>query len=250
MAKQDLPNLQDVSRVPEELLPVLHWWQDKGPKTLAFTAAGLLVAAAIFYGVRQREAKQDVTVQNLAFATQAEEFSTVVNAGGQAADLARLDQARALYAAGDYEGALAAYEATCKRLYDPALADIARLGRARTLEALDRLDEALAAVTELEATVAASSVPHYLAGEVPMAKAIILCRQGDKAAAKAALAPILAATEPSPLAKYTPQAERLAKIIEAYAPKSLFDKAAEVTPAAPAPAPEAAPAEPAPTPAQ
>ena len=249
MAKQELPNLNDVSRIPDELLPVWHWWQDKGPKTVACVAAAILVAGAILYGVRRREAAQDAAVQNLTFASQTEEFSAVVSGGGAVAKVARLDQARSLYTVGDYEGALAAYAAALEEVTDPALVDIARLGHARTLEALGRLDEALAEIQALESAVAASSVPHYLAAEVACAKAIVLCRQGDKAAAKAALAPVLEAKAPSPLAKYTAQAERLAKMIDAYSPKSLFDQAAAAAPApVPAEAP-AAPAEAAPAPA-
>jgi hypothetical protein len=43
------------------------------------------------------------------------------------------------------------------------------------------------------------------------------------------LAPILTAADEAPLATYKPQAELTQSMIDAYTPKSLFDKAAEAT---------------------
>ena len=235
MAKTDLPNIQDVSRVPDELLPVLHWWQDKGPKTLAIVGAAVLAAALVLYAVRRREATTDEALLALSIASQAEDFEAIATDGGKVAPIARLDQARALYAAGDYEGALAVYETAMKEIDDPALADIAKMGHVCALEALGRLEEALAEVTALEGAFAASTTPHYLAAEALFAHARILCQQGDKAAAKAVLAPVLTAAEGTALAKYTPQAERLVKMIDAYTQKGLFEQAAELAPAPAAP---------------
>lgn len=246
MSNKDLPTLKDVSRVPEELLPVLRWWQDKGPKTLAYVAGVLVVAGALVFWFEQRKAGRASAVAALATASQAEDYEAIVALGTPATDVARLDLARSLYGAGDYEGALAAYEAVLGALKDPALKDIAAVGRVCSLEALGRLDEAMKDVLALEPEFAKSAAPHYLLPELLLAKARLLCQQGDKAAAKQALAPMLTAAEGTPLAKHKAQAERTVSIIEAYVKKSLFDKAAEVAPAPAPAAKEAAPATPAP----
>ncbi len=252
MAKKELPTLKDVSRVPEELKPVVDWWQDHGPKTLTWVVAAVAVCAAAYLWHAKATSADANAVVALAGASQTDEFEAIAALGTDAAPLARLDLAHGLYASGDYENALAVYEAGLGEIDDPALKDIAAVGRVCTLEALGRLDEALAAANELEAAFANASRPHYLASELTLAKVRILCQQGDKAAAQKALEPLLNAPEGSPLAKYKAQAERTAKIVAAYEKKDLFAQAADLAkPAAPAadkaeaPAP-VAPAAPAP----
>ena len=270
MAKKELPTLKDVSRIPEELIPVVNWWQDHGPRTLAWVGAVVVVCAAVYFW-RANEASADANaVVALANATQTEDFEAVAALDAEASPLARLDLAHGLYASGDYENALGVYEASLAELDDPAIRDIAAVGRVCALEALGPVDEAhpppaeqhapkanapheaLAAAAELEAAFAKAAPTHYLTSELILAKARILCQQGDKAAAQEALKPLLGAPEGSPLAKYKPQAERTAQIIAAYEKKTLFDQAAEAAPAvpaAPAKEPAAKPAE-APAPAK
>lgn len=252
MAKKELPTLKDVSRIPEELIPVVNWWQDHGPRTLAWVGAAVVVCAAVYFW-RANEASADANaVVALANATQTEDFEAVAALDAEASPLARLDLAHGLYASGDYENALGVYEASLAELDDPAIRDIAAVGRVCALEALGRFDEALAAAAELEAAFAKAAPTHYLTSELILAKARILCQQGDKTAAQEALKPLLGAPEGSPLAKYKPQAERTAQIIAAYEKKTLFDQAAEAAPAvpaAPAKEPAAKPAE-APAPAK
>lgn len=227
MSNKELPTLKDVSRVPEELLPVLRWWQDKGPKTLAYVAGALVVVGALVFWFEQRNASRASAVTAFATASQAEDYEAIVALGTPASDVARLDLARSLYGAGDYENALATYDAVLGTLEEPSLKDIAAVGRVCSLEALGRFDEALKDTLALETAFNGSVAPHYLLPELLLAKARILCQQGDKAAAKQALAPLLSAAEGSPLAKHKAQAERTVSMIEAYVKKSLFDKAAE-----------------------
>ena len=236
MAKKELPTLKDVSRIPEELLPVVNWWQDHGPRTLGWVAAAVVVCAAAYFWHANQAAADANAVVALANAAQTADFEAVAALDAEASPLARLDLAHSLYAAGDYENALGVYEASLAELDDPAVRDIAAVGRVCALEALGRLDEALASAAELEAAFAKSATTHYLTSELILAKARILCQQGDKAAAQEALGPLLNAAEGSALAKYKPQAERTAQIIAAYEKKSLFDQAAEAAPA-PAPSP-------------
>lgn len=233
MSNKELPTLKDVSRVPEELLPVLRWWQDKGPKTLAYVAGALVAVGALVFWFEQRNASRASAVIALATASQAEDYEAIVALETSASNVARLDLARSLYGAGDYENALATYDAVLSTLEDPALKDIAAVGRVCSLEALGRLDEALKDVLALEAAFANATPPHYLLPELLLTKARILCQQGDKAAAKQVLTPLLTATEGTPFAKHKAQAERTVSMIEAYVKKSLFDKAAEAANATP-----------------
>lgn len=231
MANKELPTLNDVSRIPEELIPVVQWWQDKGPKTVAIVAAALALIAAVLLFNANRQAAQNDAVTAMNLAVEAADYEAIVASGAAAAPMAQLPLARSLYNAGDYEKALAAYDAALDELDEPAFRDVATLGRACTLEALGRFDEALAAVEALEQTFPAEGPVHFLTSECLLAKARILCQKGDKPAAKAALKPLLEAAEDSVLAKYTPQAERTAKIIDAYTKQSLFEKADALVPA-------------------
>ena len=228
--KTILPNLKDVSRVPEELLPVLHWWQDRGPKTLAYVGAVVAVVAIGYIWIESARTKRETAVEALSVAATVEDYEGIVALNTPAAPLARLDLARSLYAAGEAENALAVYDAVLADLEDPALRDIAVVGRICALEAVGRLDEALEAATAAEQSIlAAEQKPHFLAAELILAKARILCQKGDKAAAQATLGAILTAAEDAPLAAYKDQAERTKAMIEAYTPKSLFEKATEAT---------------------
>lgn len=232
MTNKELPTLNDVSRIPEELIPVVQWWQDKGPKTVAIAGAVLAVAAGIVFYCAHRQQEQNTAVAALNSASTAEDYEAILSGNAPAAAAAQLPLARGLYSAGDYEKALAAYDAALDDLDEPAFRDVAALGRACTLEAMGRLDEALAAVEALEKTFPAEGPVHFLTSECLLAKARILCQKGDKAAAKAALKPLLEAAEDSVLAKYTPQAERTVKIIDAYVKQSIFEKADALTPPA------------------
>ena len=207
MAGKNLPNLNDVSRVPEELLPVLHWWQDSGPKTLAYVGAAIAVVAAGYFWFEKSRTAREGAVEALSVAATVEDYEGVVALNTPAAPFARLDLARSLYGAGEYEDALAVYEAALAELTDASVRDIAVVGKICALEALDRIDEAMAQVAEVEAAILAADTPHYLAAELILAKARLICRKGDKA-----------------------QAERTKAMIDAYTEKSLFDKAAEATP--------------------
>lgn len=229
MSGKTLPNMKDVSRVPEELLPVLHWWQESGPKTLAYVGVAVAVIAAGYLWFERSRTTRETAVEALSVAATVEDYQAVVDLKTPMAPFARLDLARSLFAAGDYEAALTVYDEAIATLKDPAVSDIALVGRICTLEALGRWDEALAAVAAAEPALLNAEKAHYLAGELRLAKARILCQKGDKGAALEVLAPMLTAAEGSDLANYQDQAKRTKAMIEAYTPKSLFEKAAEAT---------------------
>lgn len=207
MANKELPTLGDVSRVPEELLPVLHWWQDRGPKTLAYVAAAIIVVAGVTLWAQHRAQKQATTVAQLTTATTAEDYEAILAQGTATTAIAKLDLAKQLFAAGDYEAALATYD-QLSGLDDPAFAPIVTVGRILSLEALGKTDEALAAVATAEETIKDA---HFLAAELTMAKARLQAQKGDKAAAKATLQPLLTSDNASTKAR----AERIESVIEA-----------------------------------
>lgn len=262
MAKnKELPTLKDISRVPEELVPVVQWWQDHGVKTLCYVVPILLVIGA---GYLYHARHSDNTVgaaSSLATAGNMEEILRVVTeADTSVSPLAKLQLANNLYHSANYSEALGLYDALLVECDDPALKDIAVVGRIYALSALNRDDEAATAAEQAAATIAEG---HYLYADLLKAKATILCKQGDKEAAKAVLAPLLNAPEGSDLAAQKGLAERLVKAIDAYtkkAPAALptelpteaaalpAEPAAPEAPATEAPAPEATPEAPAPAP--
>lgn len=229
MSNKNLPNLKDVSRIPEELLPVVHWWQNSGPKTVAYVGAVIAVVAVGYLWVERSRSTREGAVEALSVAATAEDYEAIASQNTPAAPFVRLDLARSLYVAADYEGALAVYDEALATLSDASVRDIAVVGKICTLEALKRYDEAMALIAEAEPTILAAEKTHYLASELILAKARVLCQKGDKAQAIATLAPLLTVAEDSPLASFKSQAERTKAMIEAYVEKSLFDQAAEAT---------------------
>ncbi len=261
MSKKDLPNLKDVSRIPEELQPVVEWWQTKGPRTVGYVGAIILVVVAAFFwweSAEKKEASAVTTYLALPSETGALEegelsrdtqLTQIIEAGAAIAPALLLERAHSRYNAAEYDAALADYDEAIKTVDDPALKDIALVGHIMAQEACQHYDEALAEIAAIEATFAQAATPHFLANEVTLAKARILTAKGDKEAGKRALEALLASTDEAVKAN----AEQTLAIIEAYgvtppaAPAPVAETPAPTT-EAPAPATEA-PAEETPAPA-
>ncbi len=247
MAKKDLPNLKDVSRIPEELIPVVQWWQEKGPKTLGYVAAVVIAVLLGTFWYERTQAKQDDAI--VAYATlpqqgqdtesSREDTTTmIIDSGAKMAPMARLDRAHALYttanSTADFEEALADYDAILATLDDPAVKDIAAFGRICTLEALKQYDAALEALTALEVSLQETH-KHYLSTQITCAKARLLCQKGDKDAAKATLATLLTSDEEA----VKERAEKTLKMIESYDPNAVIELPEPVAPVLPEVAPVA-----------
>ena len=211
MANKDIPNLKDVSRVPEELLPVLHWWQDRGPKTLAYVAVVTVAVGAGLLFYTQRQTKRAEAIVALSGAVQPEDFEGILEKSTSVDDAAGLGLARALFAAGDYEGALAAYGNVEDASPETPFAELAAFGKIATLEALARFDEAEGALAAFE-----SAMPDFLKVDATLLKARLQCQKGDKALAKETLQPLLTATEETVQAL----AKRHEQMIDSYVPGS------------------------------
>ena len=246
MAKKELPTLKDVSRVPEELRPVVIWWQDHGTKALTWAIVVVAVCVAAYLWHADSRATDAAAAVALASPNEVDVQSMIDEAPDSKPILQQV-QARSLYLSGNYEGAATAYnEAREVLTEDIDLKAIPEVGRIYTLTEQGRLDEALSIANALEPTLTGGETPHYLLSGFLFAKANLLCKQGDKAGAKAALQPILDAPVESPLAKYTARAELWMQIIDAYDPANpRFSSIVPALPALPAqPAPAAAPAAP------
>lgn len=153
MAKKELPTLKDVSRIPEELRPVVNWWQDHGTKAL--TWAIVAVAACVAAYLWHSDNRADDAQAEIALASEREvDLQPIIDEGPAAKPLLQLVQARSLYDAGDYEGALAVYgEAREALADDPDLKVVPEVGRICALTELGRLDEALSAANAIEAVL-------------------------------------------------------------------------------------------------
>lgn len=249
MTDNSLPTLKAVpAHIPEELIPVYEWWQDKGPKHVTI-AAVILGIVAVIVGINAYRQHQ-VQAANIALAQAqvTDDYQILVDSNAsQPAKLAQLLLARSYYDSAAYEDALSVYEAYLAKPVAPEFDDIAKLGRAHCLEALGRTDEAMTAVKDF---IAANDKSNYLYATAVIAQARLTALAGDKTAAIEILKPYTDAAEGTPEATYKMLAEQTVKVIKSYSPRSIFEKAAtaqtaSVAPAVTAPATPVAPAAPA-----
>ncbi|MBQ8125878.1 MAG: hypothetical protein IJ173_08350, partial [Kiritimatiellae bacterium] len=98
--------------IPEELLPVIEWWEKDGKQTLAIVAVcGLAVLG--YYGVKNyRAAQADAAAVALMDATGVDELAEAASRyeGTKAGPALRLRLAKAYFDAEKYEEALDLYE--------------------------------------------------------------------------------------------------------------------------------------------
>lgn len=142
--------------IPDELLPVIEWWEKDGKKHLAIAGVAGVAALACWGWMEHRKSRRAEAQAILATATDADTLEAAVKAhgGGECGDALRRKLASAYLARGDEgdaEKALALYEGD-----DGS----ALCGRARCLEALERWPEAVAAY---KAALAALDAKSYLA---------------------------------------------------------------------------------------
>ena len=135
--------------IPEELLPVVEWWEKDGKKTAVIVVAVLAVFAAYKGYVAHREAKKVAAGSAVLTAyTTAQLEDAVSEFQGMAAEgVLKLRLAKSYYDAGRYDEA--------KDLYDSfggvgpeGFEDVPAVGAALCLEAVGEYDAALAAFDE------------------------------------------------------------------------------------------------------
>ncbi|MDO5462167.1 MAG: hypothetical protein Q4F99_01580 [bacterium] len=198
MSKKDLPNIKDVSSIPDELVPVIQWWKRNGRKASWIVTLVIAASALLYWHVDKSEEEQDNTSIGFNLATTMDEFKANREQGNETAVAATIAEARALNVNGEYEAALA----LCANLEveDVAMKDTCMMNKAIALEGLKRYDEALVAIE----SIANNS---FLKDEAVLLKARLLCQKNDKAAAKALLAPLVESNS---------KAAMLMNIVDAY----------------------------------
>ena len=132
--------------IPEELLPVIDWWEKDGKQTLAIVAVcGIAVLG--YYGVKNHRAAQaDAAAEALMSATSVDELAEAASnyEGTKAGPALKLRLAKACFDAEQYEQALELYEKLDGRAPE-GFEGAPAVGKAMCLEALERYDEAKAA---------------------------------------------------------------------------------------------------------
>ena len=249
-----------MKEIPEELLPVIEWWEKDGKQTLVLLA---VVAAVIggFYGFKNwRAAQRSAAADAVMSAYTAEELEDAVAKYGSLAAGPALKQrlAKKYFDDGKYQEALDLYTALDGKAAD-GFEDVPAVGAAQCLEALGKYAEA---GEKFDAFVAAKPESCF-ALTAKLGSARCLCQDGKKDDAVKALEALKAELKDDDAAVARIEATLDAvKRWEKRESRSLFDAAnalaekvgetaaaAEtVAPAAPAaaePAPEAAPAAPA-----
>lgn len=202
MSKKDIPNLKDVSRVPEELIPVIQWWQRNGSKTMTILSVVLGLSALVYYWKDTTEKNQDNAVVTFAQSSTTDDFAIVADGNKGPAIAARAAQARGLVNTCEYADALVICDQYLAQAEEPSIKAAFTMTKVHALEGEKRFDEAL---TTLEAMD-----PSFLDKEALFVKARLLCQKGDKDGAKAILAP-LAADEAT-----ATRAKDLINVIDAY----------------------------------
>ena len=193
-------------KIPEELLPVVEWWEQNGKQAMV-VAAVAAVAGLVYWSwdarrMRALDAADDAlsVAVNTALQTQIdaksaaavqsiEDLKTAVatSADQKCAPALKLMLAAATFArkeAGDVEGALEIYDGMIASGETPSVyAEIPVVGRAQCLEALGRFDEARKAFDDF----AASNTNSYLRLTAQLGSARCLAQSGDRDGAVKAL---------------------------------------------------------------
>jgi len=179
--------------IPEELLPVVEWWEKDGKQTVAVVAVVGLAVLGWQGWKGWKENRRLSASQALMTSATSDDFESALEKYGstQSAASIRVCLAQKLYSAGRYEEALAEYEKLLPEGAAPdGFADVPVVGKAQCLEALGRLEEAKKAYSDF----AEAKPKSYLALTATIGVARCVAQLGDKAkavesleAAKAAL---------------------------------------------------------------
>lgn len=130
--------------IPEELIPLVEWWEKDGKKTVVCLLAAAAVAGA-FYGVRgYRASRTEKASQALLQSYSTEDLETAVKLYGNTATgpVLKLRLAKSYFDGDRYDEALAVYDSLLTAA-PFGFEDVPVVGRAQCLEALGKNDEAL-----------------------------------------------------------------------------------------------------------
>lgn len=261
--------------IPEELLPVVEWWEKDGKKTLAIAAVAGVAAIGIWSWRAHAAAERDAAAAALAGFGDADSLQEAVDKYGSldCGPMLKLKLAAAYFGRaedGDVERALEIYESLVKDGSSPqAFAGVAAMGRAECLEALERWSDAAKAYGDFVAS-AAEGDALALSAKLGLARSMSQNGQKDEAVKNlealkkefasdnGAVARIDAALDvvkrwtkrPLPVASEEAESkpeipEKPATVAPVAAPAATPAPSTPAAPATPAPAPAPAPAAPA-----
>ena len=148
---------------PEELIPVIDWWQKDGKKTIAVVACAGLVALAINFFI-SRNKRLDVEASAYAYgngnySVQQLQDAVVTYAGCDVAGMIKLRLAKMYFADGEFEKALEVYtELVNEKSMPKAFALAPELGVARSNEALNKWADAKVAYDSIISSDKANSL--------------------------------------------------------------------------------------------
>lgn len=151
---------------PEELIPVIDWWQKEGKKTVAMCVVAGLVGLAVYMWFR-REHTRDVEASAYAYGNQNCTMEELLKAADDYKDcdtagMIKLRIAKMYEADGDYNKALEVYTVLVDEKSVPAVcASAPELGVARCNEALYKWAEAKAAYDSVAGSDQASSTSAF-----------------------------------------------------------------------------------------
>ncbi len=173
-----------MKNIPEELIPLLDWWDQNGKQAIILVAVAV-IAVAGFYGTKAWRANRRAAAAHALMEsyTATELEDGVAKYEGTAAGPAlKLRLAKKYYDEERYQEALDLYTQLTGQAPD-GLADVPVVGAAQCLEALGKTEEAFQAY---EAFVAENATS-FLAFAAKLGAARTLALKGDKAGALARL---------------------------------------------------------------
>ena len=169
-----------MKNIPEELLPVIEWWEKDGKQTLVMVLAAAVVVAG-WYGVKGwRESRRVAAADALMSSYSVEELEESAAKFGSSDSGAaiKLRLAKKYFDAERFQEAMDLY-AALDGAAPAGFAEVPVVGKAQCLEALERYDEAVAAYDAFVAAQPAS----YLVLTAKLGAARSIAAGGDKAKA-------------------------------------------------------------------
>lgn len=207
-------------RIPDELLPVVEWWERDGKQTLAILAVAAVLAGC-WFGVKSwRQSRIDAAGDAFLNAESVEELEAAVASFGssKAGPALRMRLAKAYYDARNYESALFAY-GELQNNAPKGFEDLPYLGAAECLEALERYDEALKAFDSFVTERPAS--PFVF--EARLGYVRVLAQSGDREGAQNRIAAMKEEFKDDSAA--TERLEAAEDLVKRWQKRSLFDAA-------------------------
>lgn len=210
-------------RIPEELIPVIEWWEKDGKQTVAIVAVAAIAVAGYYGWKGWRDARAVKASDALLTATAVEDIEGAVAeyGGTKSGPALNMRLAKAYFEAERFEEALAAYE-KLDGCAPEGFEDVPSVGRAECLEALGRYEEAL---KSYDAFVDAKP-KSFLALTARLGAARCVAQLGDKAKALERLASVKETVGDDETAKtLVESAEALVRRWEKREKTTLFDAA-------------------------